>query len=252
MDGKLRLLRTDLRLVDRAGILALRKFKADALALLGKFPVVLVREMRVKGPQVRHQGLIPARLGRLALQGADLAAHFLDDVLHTEQVRLRVVELAQRFLFLRLVLGDTGGFFENRAAIFRATAQDQVDLALLHDGVGTATDTRIHEKLVNVTQTARRLVEEILTLAITIDAARDTNLIPLDAELLFAVGKGHRNLRHAEGIAAVRAAENDVRHFATTQGLCRLLTEHPADSIKDIRLSATIRAHHRRDATVEV
>jgi hypothetical protein len=45
------------------------------------------------------------------------------------------VELAQGFAFLRFELGDAGRLFEHGTTIFRAAAQDQIDLSLLHDRV---------------------------------------------------------------------------------------------------------------------
>jgi hypothetical protein len=134
----------------------------------------------------------------------------------------------------------------------RSRLENVRDLALLHDRVGAAADARIHEKLVNVLQPARRLVQQILALAVAEDAARDAHLVPLDAKLLFAVAERERNFRHAERLPAVGAAENDVGHLPAAQRLRGLLAEHPTKRIEHVRLAAPIRANHRGDALVKM
>ena len=104
-----------------------------------------------------------------------------------KQIRFRRFQLAQRFSLLRFVFGDPGGFFENRAPIFRTRAQDQIDLALLHDGVGAAADAGVGEQALDVLQPADRFVEQILGIAIAINAPGHAHLVPVDAELLAAI-----------------------------------------------------------------
>ena len=123
---------------------------------------------------------------------------------------------------------------------------------MLHDRVGAAAHAGVHEELVDVAQTACGFVDEILALAVPINAAGYADFVPLGAEFLFALREGHGNLGHAKRRAAVRAAENDIRHLAAAQGFCRLLTKDPANGVEDIRLAATIRAHDGCDAPVEV
>ena len=82
--------------------------------------------------KVRVQRLITARFTRLPLQRADLAFDFLDDVADAQQICFCCLEFAQRLPFLRFIFCDSGSLFENGATIFRARAQDQVDLPLFH------------------------------------------------------------------------------------------------------------------------
>ena len=96
------------------------------------------------------QCLIAPRLARLPLQRTDLTLHFFDDVADAQQIRFGRFEFAQRFLFLRLEFRDPGRFLENTAAIFGSRTQDQVDLALLHDGIGGAANSGIGEQTVDV------------------------------------------------------------------------------------------------------
>jgi hypothetical protein len=43
-----------------------------------------------------------------------------------------------------------------------------------------------------------------------------------------------------------------VGHLAAAQGLGRLLAEHPADGVRDVRFAATVRADNRRDAGLKI
>ena len=211
-----------------------------------------MRDVGVKNPEVGDDRLVAAGLGGLALEGADLALDLFDDVLDTHEVRLSVFQLAERFFFLSLELRDAGGLLEDRAAIFRAVAQDLVDLSLLHDRVGAAAHAGVHEELVDVAEAACGFIDEILALPISINPAGYADFVPLGAEFLFTLREGHGNLGHTKCRAAVRAAENDIRHLAAAQGFCRLLAKDPANGVEDIRLAATIRTYDGCDASVEV
>ena len=208
--------------------------------------------MGIENPEIGENGLVAACFGRLALQGSDLALHFLDDVLNAHEVRLGVFELAEGLLFLRLELCDAGSLLEDRAAVFWAVAQNLIDLALLHDRVGAAAHAGVHEELVDIAQAAGGFDNKILALTISIHTASDADFVPLGAELLFALGEGHGDLGHSKRRATIRAAENDIRHLSAPQGFGRLLAEHPADGVEDIGFATSIRADDGRDAPVEV
>jgi hypothetical protein len=250
--GEFGFLLDDLSFVDRARLFATPKIAADFLEIVRKFPVILMRKVRIEYPEVFHQSLVAARLGRLTLERADLSADLLDDILHPEQVRLRVFEFAQRLFLLSLVFGYSRSFLKDRAAVFRPAAQDQIDLPLLHDRVGAAAHSRIHKKLVYVAQPAWPLVEKILALAVAIHAPGDANFIPFDAQFFFALGESQRHFGHSQRFPAVCPAENHVRHLPSAQRLGRLLAEHPADGVKYIRLAAAVGTDNCGDAAVKV
>ena len=193
-----------------------------------------LRMVRLEQFQIAEQRLIAPRLARLPLERADLPFHLADDVDDAQEIRLRGLQLPQRLFLLGLVLRDTGGFFENGAAILGPRGKDHVDLPLLHDGVGGAPDARVHEKLVDVLEPAGRLVQQILAAAVAENAARDRDFPPVEPERLFALVKGHRDLSHPDRRAGVGAGENDVCHFTAAQGFGGLLAEHPADGVEDV------------------
>ena len=207
--------------------------------------------MGVENAQVLHEGLVASCLAGLALKGANLPLHLLDDIGDTEKVRLGVLQLAERLLLLRLVLRDAGSLFEDGASVFRAAVEQLRRAPLLHDGVGAPADAGVHEEIVDVLEPAGGAVDQILRLAVTKDAAGDADFVPLDPQFLLALREGHGYLGHVVGLACVGSVENDICHLSATQSLGRLFSEHPANGIQDIRLAASVRADNCRDTSMK-
>ena len=210
------------------------------------------RMMRVEHLEIGQQRLVAARLPRLPLERTDLAFDFLDDVAQAQQICLRRLELAHGLAFLPFVFGDPGGFFEDRAPIFRTRTEDLVDPALLHDGVGAAPHAGVGEKTVDVFQPADCLVEQVFRETVAVDAACDAHFVPIDAEIGRAVGEREGDFGVADRLTRIGPAEDNIGHFATTQGFGRLLAEDPADCIEDVRFSAPVRSDDGGHAFVEI
>ena len=249
--GNLGLLLGDFPLVEGARVGTALHIPGDIGDGALQVKVGAMGEMRVEDAQVLHEGLVAARLSRLALERADLALHFLDDVGDAQEVALGVLQLTEGLFFLRLVLRDPGGLLEDRATVLGAAVEQERGLALLHDGVGAPADAGVHEEIVDVLQAAGRAVDQVLRLAVAEDAARDPDLVPVDAKILLALAEGHGDLGHVVGLAGIGAAEDDIRHLAAAQGLGRLLSKHPADGIKDVGLAATVGTDDRRHPSVK-
>ncbi len=151
-----------------------------------------------------------------------------------------------------------GGFLENHPAVFRLVGKNLRDVALGQNAVARAPDARAHEKLLDVLEPARRAVQKILAVAVAENPARQRDLVvgDLDARRaqIFAVhfAERERHFAHAHRLAAVRAVENHVRHFAAAQRLGRLLAEHPADGIGDVGFAAAVWADDGRDARLKI
>jgi hypothetical protein len=74
----------------------------------------MARQLRVQMLEFEHQLLVTAGLAGLALERADLAFDFADQVGHAQQILLGGFQLAQRLLFLRLEFGDARRLFKNQ------------------------------------------------------------------------------------------------------------------------------------------
>src|SRR5206468_2203988 len=108
------------------------------------------------------------------------------------------------------------------------------DLALFHHRISGPRDTGVGEKILNVAETAGRLIEQIFRIAVAIHPSRYPNIMPINAQLGFAITESERDLGKAHRLAGVGAVENDVRHLVTAKRLGRLLPKHPAYCIEHI------------------
>ena len=139
--------------------------------------------------------------------------YFTNDIGQANQVGFRVLKLSDRLLLVGLKLGDTAGLFKNRSAVFGTCAEDTVDAALFHDGVGCRAYTGVHEKTLNVFEPAGGFVNKISALTITEYAARDGDLVVFGLEGAFAIRKRDADFSHAQGFAMIRSVEDAILHF---------------------------------------
>ena len=124
--------------------------------------------------------------------------------------------------------------FENRPPILGSTAQDEIDLALLHDRVGASPDTGIHEELVNIAQPARRLVEEILALAIAENASGNADLVPFDAQVLFRTRQTSSKPQPCPSAGRLSVPLKMTSAISPPRrALRRLLAQHPPNRIQE-------------------
>ena len=236
--------RADLVLGLRVGAAEARQVLLRGGEIVCQAPVEFVREVRVEQAQVRRERAVAAGLGGLALERLELALDFRDHVGQPREVAVGLCELARGFPPLGLVLRDAGRLLENRAPVLGPGREDQVDPALLHDGIGRAAHAGVHEQFLDVAQAAGGLVEEVFAPAVAEHAPGDGHLVERRAELRLAVREGQRHLRHAERLAGVRAVEDHVGHLAAAQGLGGLLPQGPADGVQHVALAAAVGPHH--------
>ena len=135
------------------------------------------RQLSIEMLQLLCDLFVAARFAGLALQRADLPFHFADQIGNAHKILLGVFQFAQRFFFLRLELGDAGGFFENHPAIFRLAGKNLGDVPLRHDAVAGAPNARAHEELLDVLEPARGLVDEIFAAAVAKDPPGDGDFV---------------------------------------------------------------------------
>src|SRR5688572_13001621 len=127
--------------------------------------------------QLKRDDFVPFGLAGLALERTNLAFHFANEIGDAQEILFGVFEFAERFLFLRLELGDAGSFLEHHAAVLGLGGKNLGDVALGHDAVTGAAYASAHEKLLDVLEPATGLVDEIFAAAIAEDPARDRDLV---------------------------------------------------------------------------
>ncbi len=94
-----------------------------------------------------------------------MACDFLVDVVHAVQIKLGIFETRFRQPFLGLELGDPRGFFDDRAPVGGTAGKDLAYAPLLDQSIGLRSETRPHEKFLDVTQTAELAIQQVLAIA---------------------------------------------------------------------------------------
>src|SRR5262249_54481587 len=138
--------------------------RLDGLDLLRE-RFVPVRELHLlPAAELFAQPFVTSGPGSLALERAALLLDLEDDVVDARQVLARSIELQLRRAATRLVLGDAGRLFDERAPFGRPRRQDLPDLALLDDGVRLDAESRVHQQIVHVAKPADLAVDQVLAL----------------------------------------------------------------------------------------
>ena len=123
-----------------------------------------------------------AGLGCLALDDAQAALGGLELLAGEDEVRLRAPELALGLDASLLVAGDARGLLEDGAALLGAGQEHGVDLALLDDGVGVGADAGVEEEVADVAEAGAPGVDEVLALAVAVEAALDLDDVGVDGQ----------------------------------------------------------------------
>ncbi len=188
----------------------------------------------------------------LVAQGRKLALNLGDNVVDSGEIRLRRFELPDRLPLADAIFLDTGGLFHKRAAILRLHGEHGVDLALPDDGVGITSHAGIEKQLVDIAQAAGNLVDQIVALAGSVEAARDRDLVEIERERARLVVESERGLGKAERAPAMGAREDHVLGGETAQRAHALLAQDPLDRVCNVTLAAAVGAHHRGDSRKEL
>ena len=206
--------------------------------------------------QLVAQPPVAAGFRRLPLQRSELLLELEDDVIEPREVQLRRLELQLRRAPARLVLRDARGFFDQLAPIGRPRAENHPDLALLDDGVRLRAQPGVHQKFMNITQTAHFTVQQVLALAGSIQAARHLDrardrrrvvsfkrlFSQLDIGRPQYIAEPQPHLGSARGLPRIAPVEDDVFHAIAAQALRALLAQHPRDGVGHIALPAAVRS----------
>ncbi len=96
----------------------------------------------------------------------------------------------------------------------------------------------------NVLKSRIFAVKLIFAFARTVIAACNGNLVAVAYKGTVSVIKAKRNLGKADCTACRCTAEYNVLHLGAAKTFCGLLAENPAHSVRDVTLSASVRAYN--------
>ena len=131
---------------------------------------------------------VTARLGGLPLERGELLFDFDVNVVDAGKIDLRGFQLGFGKTPLGLELRDSGGFFDDRAAVGRLRAENLADAALLDDGVGVRSQADAHEQILNVAQPRHAAIDEILALPGAVQAPANDDFAGLQIHCGFFRG----------------------------------------------------------------
>ena len=211
----------------------------------------VLRDVNVDSAQFVAQFLVFLRFPDLTLKRTDLPLHLAQNVRLAQQILLGLLDLAEGLLAVGLELRYARRLLEDGAAIFRLGRENRVNLPLRHHRIGTRADARAHEEVLHVLQSARLLVDEILARPVAIHAPRNRHLVVFRAEFLLAVGERNRDFGQAERLARIRAVEDDIHQFGTSERRRTLLAENPANRVRHVGLAASVRTDDGNQSGIE-
>ncbi len=139
----------------------------------------------------------------LALERAQRALEFTDDVVESLQVAGGVLELEFGEPLAGLVAGDAGRFLDQLAALLGLAGEHRFDLALADHRVGADAETGVHQQVLDLSQRHHLVVEAVLALAGAEDPPADQELAVLGVLEAGVGGQLEADLRHAERTSAL-------------------------------------------------
>jgi len=189
--------------------------------------------------------------GSLTFQRSHLTTHFTHEVTQSLQVLLSLSQATLGPLLTAAVLKDSGGLFNNGAAVFTTRVEDRVELTLPDDHVLLATNARVAQEFLDVEQSTRAAVDGVFTVAITKEGSRDSDFSALNRETAVGVVECQRYFGASECGAIGRTSEDDVFHLSRAQSTSTLGPEDPSDGVDDVGLARTVGSDHGRYARFE-
>ena len=112
----------------------------------------------------------------LALQRAQLATHFANEVLHAKQVGFSGFKATLGFFLALAVLKNSCSFFDDGATVFCTRSKNCINLALADDDVLLTTNTGIGQEFLNIEQTTLNTIDGVLGVTVTEECARHRDL----------------------------------------------------------------------------
>ena len=169
------------------------------------------------------------------------------------QVCTRCRQARFRFPTPLLVFTHPSRFFQVDTEVLGLRFKEFIDHSLTDDGVGARPQPCPEENVLYVATTNLLTVDEVGVRAVLRDDAPDRQFrvgFPRPLHLSVAVVENHLHARARGGGTTFASCENQVRHGALPAQFARPpLTQHPADGIDHIGLTAPVGAHNSAQST---
>ena len=188
----------------------------------------------------RHQLGMAFGATTLACQRTHLTLYLVDQVIEAREVDGRLLETALRAATTVAIQSDASGFLEQVTTFVGAVGQQGIDHPAFDHDAGIGAQARATHEILNVAQTARRTIQEILTLARAHQASRDHDFLERNGQRAFRVVEVQRDFGHVDGFSCRRAVKDHVFHLRAAHRARALLSQHPSHGVGYIRLATAI------------
>ena len=195
---------------------------------------------------VRLQRLVTLRHLGLLLQFFQICAEFAQDVLDPGQVFAGVGQPVLGLATPLLVLGNTGGLFQEKPQLLGLGLDDPADGALPDDGVSARAQPGSEEDILDIAPAHRLVVDVIAAGTVARQDAFDgdfSELAPLASRAVVSVLEHQLHAGAARRLAAGGSVENHVLHRLAAQLAGAAFAQHPAYRVHDVGLTAAVGAH---------
>ena len=78
------------------------------------------------------------------------------------------------------------------------------------------------------------------------------HLVPIDAEVFFAIGQIEGDLSEPDRFTCLASVENNVSHLLAAERFGRLFAQHPAHGVEHVRFAATVRPDNGGNSFVKI
>ena len=187
-------------------------------------------------------------LFRLSLKRSYLRRYLGEDIVGTRHIILGILKLALRLVLFVAIFGNARRVLKDLTALLALPGHHLGDASLTDDGITVTSDTRIHEKLINILESDALAVDKVFTVARAVITAGNRYLVvgTIQFSDFSAVIQRNGYLRVSHGTTAVGTAEDDVLHLGSAQGAGGDLTQNPTHRVRNIGFSRAVGADDNR------
>ena len=158
-----------------------------------------------------------------------------------------MLEASERVLAAEMEPSGSGGLLDDDAAIGRTQGEHLIDETLADDDEWVVRKVRAGKGVLQIAKPDLRAVQEVLGLAVLVEPAADLDLPIVDRQTARGVVELEDRLGHPEAAAGLRSGEDELLILLRAQDARVVLTESPADRVRDITFPRAVRTDDRGD-----
>jgi hypothetical protein len=230
---------------------ALRDFREAALHALE----LGGRDARPAALDLSQELLRPLRRGRLQSERTQPFAHLVLEITGAIHLNGDAGELQLRAMAALLEAAEPGGLLDERTALSRFRAENLFHPPLSNDRMELGAEPDLRQELDDVDSPDAGAVDQVLTLAASVETSSDGKLGELDRPIAVLVVEEELHLGERSGCAARPAGVKDIVGLLGPQLARAQAAGGPDDRVGDVRLAGAVGAdddgHTRLEANLD-